>query len=281
MDPAESEAVVRDRISVRTQSAHIGWAATTFLVIVAGVGLILASLYVTLSSDLAGGVKLRGLLAVALFAGGLLCWALHYDYNVAPPRLGELLDAVFERGASEIAYAKTLTKVMNAIALIAISLVTLALCIMLSASADPMHQNASVLALQMRWEQILLYVSAAALTLGAREVSLLYTWPSAWFPEAIAKDIERLASAAATGGGVVLSIVLLAIFVPAELVLRARAQVLARSANPQGTAKDHGEWLAARDLAGLDFKSFTTLGAILGPVLASGPLSVVLKGVGG
>lgn len=135
---------------------------------------------------------------------------------------------------------------------------------------------AAALRIQNRRLQSVLFAGAAVLVAGIIELDSLYRWAVTTAGITTPKDAVSVISAAATvPTGTFFSLFLTAVYVPAALILREHASTLARIALP-GTAEPvQAKWLQENGLITPISSQITSLLALLGPVLASGPLNTL------
>ncbi|MCP4663209.1 MAG: hypothetical protein GY856_48070 [bacterium] len=124
--------------------------------------------------------------------------------------------------------------------------------------------------------QIVLYTGAAMLVVGVLHVNSILQWPAVFLSEADAKILKMLADGYSADTGLYWTMILLAVYLPSTLVLRAEAWILARRTLSRSTAKEHKEWLLKEKLSPSLLGQLSHLVAILGPFLAGGPLATLL-----
>ncbi|MEM9378822.1 MAG: hypothetical protein AAGB93_02655 [Planctomycetota bacterium] len=110
--------------------------------------------------------------------------------------------------------------------------------------------------------KVLLYVGAALLMVGAIEVDYLYRWPAVWLEDPdLGSPAREFARAASTTVGLMGSLQLIAIFLPAFLILRdPRSAEAGREDRPP---------LAPRELFGRALESSRLVLAVLAPILGT------------
>jgi len=123
--------------------------------------------------------------------------------------------------------------------------------------------------------QSLLYVGAAALALRSFEMFFLYRWPGMWLSATDAKLVDNIASAVSTAHGAIFTGVLAALYLPAALLLRLRANALANTSG--GASNEEREkWL---ENSGLKFSPYQAIGRFflaLAPLIAGGSAATVI-----
>jgi len=128
--------------------------------------------------------------------------------------------------------------------------------------------------------QILLYTGAAMLVVGVLHVNAVLQWPVIFVGEGDAKNLKMLADGYSADTGLYWTLILLAVYLPSTLMLRAEAWGLARRTLCQATAKERKQWLLKEKLTPSLLGQLSHLVAILGPLLAGGPLSALLTLIG-
>jgi len=133
-------------------------------------------------------------------------------------------------------------------------------------------QTVAQLGSRIRQIQWLLYVGATALVFRAIEMYMLYRWPQVWFNSAQADAIDRMALALSTAHGSFFSAILVALYLPAAIVLRLRTKTIAVQA-VAGTTEEPEAWLAKAGLKFSPIKEMVNLIAIIAPLLAGGSVA--------
>lgn len=146
-------------------------------------------------------------------------------------------------------------------------------------AAEDLQQLAASLNVQSRRLQSVLFAGAAVLVAGVVEVDSLYHWALS-----LTKLNENQAAAVTASAivptGTFFSLFLAAAYLPAALILRERGMALARSALPLEGPAAQGQWLHNNGLGTSVASQVTSLLALLGPVLAGGPLNAFAHALG-
>lgn len=132
------------------------------------------------------------------------------------------------------------------------------------------------LALRISWGRWLLYLGTVLLVAGVMEVGGFHRLPTPYLDPGDAKCVDAIASVTSLSVGTVLTLMLLAIYGPAALVLRMRVMAVAARENP----RDPDAWIREHGLDSSMPQHLTRLGAVLAPLLAGGPLTMLLKAAG-
>lgn len=259
----------KDQIELRLLTARVSWAQMAFLVLLGTVSVVFATQYSMGKCGTWAIVVIDFLILLAL-----LMALRTIPVSLAPPTYRSLLDSALRSANGSL--VSQATSYLNGGAGLAIALVTSASCVTLASSADTSRLLVSSLVSALRRTLVLLYLSAPLLAAGTREIASLYAWPSAWFPDSIAKDIQSLATSASTAMGAIFSAILLAVFVPSIAIILSRGRVLgARALGDQASEPDIDAWMAKSGLSGVGTQPLSTLGAALAPFLVGGPLAVI------
>jgi hypothetical protein len=144
------------------------------------------------------------------------------------------------------------------------------------------ERSANTLRTQHRRLQAVLFAGAAVLVAGVIEMDALYHWATtvATLPGLPKGTAEAITASAIIPTGTFFSLFLAAAYVPAALILRERALELASTALPSEGPAAQGEWLQKRGLGISVSAQLTSLMALLGPVLAGGPLNALAQAFG-
>lgn len=149
-----------------------------------------------------------------------------------------------------------------------------------SVSDAEKHQElAAALNVQSRRLQSVLFAGAAVLVAGVVEVDSLYHWALS-LTNLSKEEAAAVTSSATVPTGTFFSLFLAAAYLPAALILRERGMALARSALPLDGPAAHGQWLQNNGLGISITSQVTSLLALLGPVLAGGPLNAFAHALG-
>jgi hypothetical protein len=137
---------------------------------------------------------------------------------------------------------------------------------------------AAALHVQNRRLKTVLFAGAAVLIAGILELDSLYRWAASVAGITKPENAATLISAAAAvPTGTFFSLFLAAVYVPAALILRERGAALVRIALPGAGLPEQARWLEEHGLTTPVSSQITALVALLGPVLAGGPLNALAQ----
>lgn len=146
------------------------------------------------------------------------------------------------------------------------------------AEIDRHNELAASLNAQSRRLQSVLYAGAAVLVAGVIEVDALYHW--ALSMTSLSAQAKAITTSATVPTGTFFSLFLAAAYVPAALILRERGLALAQAVLPLEGPAARGQWLQSNGLAISVTSQVASLLALLGPVLAGGPLNAFAHALG-
>lgn len=218
----------------------------------------------------------RGALTIALF----IAWAallalmpsmqLTGDTGAPGPRL--LLETVGRMLPS----INTYNRLFDALGLTVGVMLAVAACAAIRRDAVE-DAEGKTLRRRMRLLRTILYAGAAALVVSVIRLSVTLNWGGSFLPAATPPAVSEsatLITGIVNTLGIYYTILLAAVYAPAALVLRRRANALASQQPPE----KQDEWLKARGLA-LSFTEYLPrVVAILAPLLA-GPVADLVKSV--
>jgi hypothetical protein len=137
---------------------------------------------------------------------------------------------------------------------------------------------AAALNVQNRRLKTVLFAGAAVLVAGILELDSLYRWAASVAGITEPENAATLISAAAAvPTGTFFSLFLAAVYIPAALILRERGTALVRIALPGAGLPEQVRWLEENGLTTPVSSQITALVALLGPVLAGGPLNALAQ----
>lgn len=248
----------------------IGFALVAVTVVITSI-LIVTSSFRTMQRDEL--VRHAALVAVGAIGVLLLIATLGEDVMTEPRVTSDLRIATMHRTPATLAVSTDTyfdsTSAAVFLLLIAAASATLSLPRDAALTAD-------ALADRIKQNQWLLYFGAAALVIRAIEMYMLYRWPSIWFPNEKADEIERMALALSTAHGAFFSAILMALYLPTALIMRLRTRSLAAQA-VAGTSEQPEAWTAKVGLASSPFKEVANVIAAIAPLLAGGSISKVIS----
>ena len=181
----------------------------------------------------------------------------------------------------------------RALGLVAITALAVGGAANLVTAAGPGAGSVRLLAAQFAGLRWILYVGAVTLLAFLVVSDALFGMPLALVPDAVGAkgpianpyrlEIESLVSGLLVFWGASLTLVLIAIYLPSSLFLRARAHALVEHLHPEMDASEREAWLKANALAGGRNERLTKTVAALSPLIAGvgGSLLSGLVGLSG
>jgi hypothetical protein len=167
------------------------------------------------------------------------------------------------------------TRITNYATPISIALFLLAFSATLWPLSDDGTVSEEYLALQLLWQRSLLYMSAIVLMAATLQIWALHRWAAAWnAPDQM--HIERIANALSGTFGAAFSMLLASMYLPGQFVLRRHVARLVHQRLPGKTTVERDEWLRTWGLGGAWKEELMWMGAIVGPLLAGGPVAAAL-----
>jgi hypothetical protein len=130
---------------------------------------------------------------------------------------------------------------------------------------------------RMQLGRLLLYVLAAFLVTGTFAIGSLYAAPIVWLGENDSEAMSEIASRIAAISGAMGSIFLVCTYVPTQMMLQYRASEMAYAMYKAEDMKNASEWLVAKGLSTGYLGKVPSVLAVLGPMLAGGPLKEALS----
>jgi hypothetical protein len=134
---------------------------------------------------------------------------------------------------------------------------------------------------QMARLRTVLYLGAALLVTGTLQNTAMHQIPVALIDGPQAADLGNVARAVCAATGTFWTLLLAAVYTPCALTLRYRAADLARRENPAQSMAEQSKWLARHDLSVSFGQGAKHVIAVLGPLLAGLPSSMLLQALGG
>lgn len=155
---------------------------------------------------------------------------------------------------------------------------TVALLLTFAASATLLDMESGLrdtehLKRQARRLRHILYVGAAVLIAGSAQASSMHRLPVAYLTEPWSQALETAAQMAAVATGTLWTLFLVAIYLPAAMVLRERFMEEAEEALPEAGDKERKQWLAEHGLDLSPVQQLKRLAAVLSPLLTSLPMA--------
>ncbi len=264
---------------VEVKSRYI-WLTTVVLVLVAGLYAFL--LCAMLIYQCHSRPRLLAVTAVGLaFAlGGVASiWALDETHTLYRAVFGFSYDNLRQAGPQRISeqllrYVLVVVSVVNVQALIVSVVALLAACSTLAPPTSGLPPDSTFYALQMTRLKEVLTAASAILVSGILHMGAWLRWPAALVTDKAGQEaVLGTALAITLFWGVTFTLMLVATYLPAALVLARRAEALllegsSEATEPEQWLKDHGLFLSLQE-------HLPQFGLILAPLLAS-PLSSLL-----
>ena len=122
--------------------------------------------------------------------------------------------------------------------------------------------------------ELLLYCGTSMLIAGILHVHQILRWPGAFLGEDEAEVVRTLANGFTATTGLYWSLLLLGFYLPTILLLRRVAEQLARK---KATPAERRQWIEAEKLAPSPRERLSHLAAVLGPLIAGGPLAALAQ----
>ncbi len=274
------------RVGFAEVAARLTWSASALLLTTIAAGAVVVALCLLYrSADKLDRYRrpalLVGSVLLALGGAGLGAWAAR-DYVL----FRNLFDGAHLFDPVERAFAGAAAGWLRALTYFAATLVILAACSTLADRSAPGNRPqrgvkrvvspAEIEGLRTRLKRLnlVLYTGAALLVAAVLEFSAFQAWPVARMAEAAAKGVAPAATAAVAAVGGIAFVVLVALYVPALMILHVTADDLYDEAT---TTDPRDKWLQDNGLAVSLPKSATRFAAVLAPLLAAGPFSALLK----
>ncbi len=191
----------------------------------------------------------------------------------------ELLDHVFApatalgEGAEMVKERLVATeKLLGGLVISALACLTFSACALLWAGCC---RDEEALRRRYRMLELLLYCGTAMLIAGILHVHQILRWPGAFLGEGEAEVVRTLANGFTATTGLYWSLLLLGFYLPTILLLRRAAAQLAR--RKKKTLAEQRQWIEAEKLAPSPRERLSHLAAVLGPLIAGGPLAALAQ----
>jgi hypothetical protein len=248
----------------------------------------LAAIRRQLRADLAIDTLAISLVAIAAFAS-VFTSSAELNTNCVSREVYEITIGKMQSGTAGVTVLEFVRDIFRVGHVIGISTVIL---LSVAAAASIVHDtggsggNIEGLASQRRGLRRVLFAGAAALLALLFVNSTLFDMPLALVPAKLENaanplhvDLSSIKAGLMTYWGATQTLILISIYIPAAMILGARAESLALRANPGKPAADRKKWLANNDIDPSWQKQLSDTLAVLSPLLA-GILSNVLTGFG-
>lgn len=258
------------------------WLTTVVLALVAGLySLILCAMIVYQSLPRPQLMVVTAIGLVFTVIGVTFIWALDESHTLYRAVFGFSYDNLRQAGPHRISehllrYTMVVVSVVNVQAMVVPIVALLAACGTLAPPISGVTPDPTFYASQMRRLKEVLTAASALLVSGILHMGAWLRWPAALVADNAGQEaVLGTALAITLFWGVTFTLMLVATYLPAALLLARRAEALllgsspeAAEAQPEQWLKDHGLFLSLQD-------HFPQFGLILAPLLAS-PLSSLL-----
>jgi hypothetical protein len=204
-------------------------------------------------------------------AGAVLSWRAQERRPIVP-----LLQTIELRSGVSV---RPIDAALDTSSTIVMMLLAAAFCVtLLPAAVTPTSTFA--LAVAVRWQRWLSYLTAVMLMIAVVQIYLLWSWPSAWAKDADAtKAIQAVALRMSAAWGLIYTTFLLAVFVTSHALLR---NAVIRFSQTQGAdEKSRALWLEEQGLTLNISQQAAWITAALAPALAGGPVAAIIQSFAG
>lgn len=267
----------RGPASAAELATRLTWSASGLLLATVALGAVVLGAVVVLRAARGRPGTGLGLLVAGALAGliGMGHFAERARHFIV---FRELLDNPALYSSDERAFVVSMAGGMRGLTLFAACILSAAACATLLPPRGREHAaQARQLKLQMGRLNLVLYMGAGLLVAGVLEFSALQAWGLARLTDASAKLYAPATSAAVAAIAGVSFLVLVALYVPALLLLHMRGEDLFDHIRQTETKITREDWLEANGLAVTLPTYVTRFAAVLAPLLAAGPFSAVMK----
>lgn len=267
----------RGPVSAAELTTRLTWNASGLLLATVALGAILLGAVVVMRA-----ARARPGAGAALLLGGALAGVIGVEHFAARAThfivFRELLDNPALFSGQERAFTESMAGGMRGLTLFAACILSAAACATLLPPRAREHAGqARELKQQMSRLNLVLYVGAGLLVAAVLEFGALQAWGLSRLSEASAKLFAPATSAAMAATAGVSFLVLVALYVPALLILHVRGEDLFERMPQTDPPMTRDAWLQANGLAVTVPTYVTRFAAVLAPLLAAGPFSAVMK----
>lgn len=277
--PASHSDTIHFLIEVK---ARYVWLTTVVVSLVAGVYALVLCATIIYQTNPRGRIVVVGVVGTVMSAIGLIFIAFLDNHHALYRAVYSFTyEALRHAGPHRITqellqYVRTVVSVVNAQAIIVPIVALLAACSTLTPPVTGSHPDPDYCALQMRRLKDVLSAASAILVAGILHMGAWLRWPSALVGEPHAHEAVLGAALAITlFWGVTFTLMLVATYLPAAILLARRAQALLQERPDTPTVPDRDQWLKDHGLFLSLQDHFPQFGLMLAPLLAS-PLSSLL-----
>ncbi len=266
--------------------ARLIWGATVLISGLAGLALIVASLWVLGRSLSRAGLCLYGGLALALSVGGVF-------HLIDSGRTASSLAAIFTftydslvqsryLAGDDLAAVAALVQGLNILGVVAPAFALMAGCATLSrglADTGTGQAKSDLTRLQSRMRRLkrLLNLGSAVLVIGILHMIVWIRWPAALVSDhAVAQEILGLSTALGVYWGATYTLLIVAFYVPASFVISRRAERAIARCPEQAGGLDARAWMKSVGLSVTPTQQLPQIAAMMAPLLA-GPVGGLLN----
>jgi len=254
--------------------ARIMWGLSGMLfVLVWGIGVV--GLCGIMLSALAN--RSRGLRASVAGLALLAAWMIYPAWNKNPLTLKAIAPILHDTFAQMgLVKGPMILHLTTAMALACAILLVIASSAILAPPASAVRSQEETLK-QIRLLRWTLYLGAAVLVVGVFHATATHHLPVAWLKSPFSEDFGRIETGVSAATGSLWTLLLLSIYLPSVAILRWDALRLARQSLPYGSHEERAIWLTTAGFVASPWQHLARLGALLGPVLAGGPVATLLQ----
>ena len=268
----------RGGVSAAELTTRLTWNASVLLLTTVALGAVFVGVSVVLRASRGEHPAARGVLLLA----GVLAGFLDMGHGAARAThfivFQELLANPALFSGDERAFVTSMAVGMRGFTLFAACVLVVAACAtLLPPRSRSVEGEARELKLQMTRLNLVLYTGAALLVAAVLEFGALEAWGLSRLTEASARLFAPATSAAVAATAGVAFLVLIALYLPALLILHIRGEDLF-DRTPRATPPiTRDAWLQTHGLAVTMPTYVTRFAAVLAPLLAAGPFSALLR----
>lgn len=132
------------------------------------------------------------------------------------------------------------------------------------------------LAAQTQRLRQVLFLAATMLVAGTMQTAAMHRLPATLCEGDAREALAALGQGVSATAGTIWTLLILAFYLPAAMILRRRALTLAEAAEDGGEPDQIAKWLAEQGMESTLWQQLARLGAIVSPFLMGGPLTALL-----
>ena len=257
--------------------ARIAWAVTSAVFILVWVAVSAGAIGLVATPIVPGAERWRWVVATFALLATIPILA-NQERTLSIAGLIPVLLASFD--ALELEHGRQFMTLFPGLAFSGAAIVLFAACTTL-AEPERCDDEAEHLRRQIERLRTVLYLGAALLVTGTVQNTAMHEIPVALTADPQAADLGRIARAVCAATGTFWTLLLATVYAPCAVVLRRRAAELARRANPSQGVAEQAAWLAKHDLRLSFGQGVQRVIAVLSPLLAGLPTSMLLQALGG